>query len=154
MLQCWNLVLLCLIIFFWCWSSIFQEEAREQVRALRPSSAQDGFLSLQSGEELLNLRLAEVFWCRHPLQVMKSIVNVIDMEMKFWENVHPPNMSHVTCPVSRVTCHVSLFFSSSFFGPSGGAYWWRVCYQRSLPRLVFDTEGSYCKTFQSRIIHV
>ena len=44
-------------------------------------------------------------------------------------------MSRVTCHVSRVTCHMSLFSFS--FGQSGEAYWWRVCYQRGLPRLVF-----------------
>ena len=27
-------------------------------------------------------------------------------------------------------------FSSSFFGQSCEAYWWRVCYQRGLPCLV------------------
>ena len=34
--------------------------------------------------------------------------------------------------MSRVTCHI--FF---FLGQSGEAYWWRVCYQRGLPRLVY-----------------
>ena len=34
------------------------------------------------------------------------------MELKFWENVHPPkhvtcHMSHGTCHVSHVTCHLS-----------------------------------------------
>ena len=39
-----------------------------------------------------------------------------------------------TCHVSRgVTCHMSHFF---FFGQSGEAYRWRVCYQQGLPRLV------------------
>ena len=66
-------------------------------------------------------------------------------ELKFWENVHPPqtcHMScvtcHVPCHVSDVTCHVShvtfLFFI--IFGQSGEAYWWRVCYQWGLPCLV------------------
>ena len=51
-------------------------------------------------------------------------------------------MSHVTCDVSRVTCLVShvffllVFFLLLFFGQSGEDYWWRVCYQRGLPRLV------------------
>ena len=39
-------------------------------------------------------------------------------------------MGHMSRHVSRVTCHM-------FFGQSGEAYWWRVCYQRGLPRLVF-----------------
>ena len=58
----------------------------------------------------------------------------------------PPNMSHVTCHVSRhvsrqmshVTCHVShiTIIIIFFFAQSGEAYRWRVCYQRGLPRLV------------------
>ena len=57
-------------------------------------------------------------------------------------NVHPPkrvmcHMSCVTCHVSHVTCPVShVTFFSLFFGQSGGAYRWRDCYQRGLPRLV------------------
>ena len=52
-------------------------------------------------------------------------------ELNCWENVHsPPHVrcheSHFTCQVSHVTC----FFFLSFFGQSGGAIWWRVCYQR------------------------
>ena len=49
------------------------------------------------------------------------------------------NVSCVTCNVSRVTCHVSnvtCHFFFFFFGQSGEAYRWRVCYQRGLPRLV------------------
>ena len=55
----------------------------------------------------------------------------------------PPNvssvtyhMSRVTCPMSRVMCHMSHILFLIFFGQSGEAYWWRVCYQRGLPRLV------------------
>ena len=49
------------------------------------------------------------------------------------------HVSRVTGHMSRVTCHVShvtyqLLF---FFGQSGEARRWRVCYQRGLPRLVF-----------------
>ena len=43
-------------------------------------------------------------------------------------------MSVVTCHMSCVMCQVSFLFL--FFLQSGGASWWRVCYQRSLPRLV------------------
>ena len=72
----------------------------------------------------------------------------------------PPNkscvtchVSHVTCHMSRVTCHMSgvtchmshvrchmpcHFF---FLGQSGEAYWWRVCYQWGLSRLVFQGNG-------------
>ena len=50
------------------------------------------------------------------------------------------HMSHVTCHMSHVTCHFFLFFR-----PSGEAYWWRVCYQRGLPRLVY--KGEYIVTY-------
>ena len=55
-------------------------------------------------------------------------------------------MSHVTCHVSRVTSHMShvtchmshlFIYFIFFFGQSCGAYRWRVCYQRGLPRLVY-----------------
>ena len=46
----------------------------------------------------------------------------------------PPQTCHVLC----VTCHVFLLL---FFGQSGEAYRWRVCYQRGLPRLVSTTLG-------------
>ena len=56
-------------------------------------------------------------------------------------------MSHVICHMSFVTCHMSCvtfhmscvtchFFYFFFFGQSGEAFWWRVCYQRGLPCLV------------------
>ena len=58
------------------------------------------------------------------------------------------HLSRVTCHVSRVTCHVSLVTCQMFFCfcyypkkknlQSGGARRWRVCYQRGLPRLVYD----------------
>ena len=63
------------------------------------------------------------------------------------------HVSRVMCHLSRVTYHMSLFFTIKkkinkikklhFFvihkkiEQSGGASWWRVCYQRGLPRLVF-----------------
>ena len=60
----------------------------------------------------------------------------------------PHNLSHVTCRMSRVTCHVTChishvtFFSFfSFCEQSGEAYPWRVCYQQGLPRLVKALEG-------------
>ena len=50
------------------------------------------------------------------------------------------HVSRVTCHVSRVTCHMPFFFLF-FSGQSGEAYWWRVCYQRGLRRLVYaDTD--------------
>ena len=60
------------------------------------------------------------------------------------------HVSHVTCHVSRVTCHVSnvkiIFFLHfplkkkfvyKHIWQSSEASWWRVFYQRGLPRLVF-----------------
>ena len=59
-------------------------------------------------------------------------------------------MSHVTCHMPHVTYHVSHFllvccyekkckkklYIYFFRGQFGGPSWWRVCYQRGLPRLV------------------
>ena len=53
------------------------------------------------------------------------------------------HVSHVTCHMSHIMCHMSYFFFIFFFGQSGEAYQWRVCYQRGLPRLVFHTCGLY-----------
>ena len=57
----------------------------------------------------------------------------------------PPKTSQVscvTCHVSRVMCQVSrvtylMSHVTYFFLQGGEAYWWRVGYQRGLPRLVF-----------------
>ena len=47
------------------------------------------------------------------------------------------HVSHIMCHISRVKYHVSnVTFFSLFFGQSVEVYWWRVCYQRGLPRLV------------------
>ena len=50
----------------------------------------------------------------------------------------PCHMSHVTCHMSRTTCHMSLITCMYifFWGQSGEASRWRVCYQWGLPRLV------------------
>ena len=47
--------------------------------------------------------------------------------------------SGVTCQVSHVTCHVShfFFFFLLLLFLIGGASRWRICYQRSLPRLIY-----------------
>ena len=49
-------------------------------------------------------------------------------------------MSHFTCHLSYITSqvsHVTHFFFLFFLLESGGVSFWRVCYQRGLPRLVF-----------------
>ena len=59
------------------------------------------------------------------------------------------HLSHVTCDLSPVTCKKkNLHFvyntkkqkqknnPTQKIGQSGEANWWRVCYQRGLPRLV------------------
>ena len=65
-------------------------------------------------------------------------------------------MSRVTCHISRVTCHVSgvtCHFFLFLFLQSGGASWWRVCYQRGLLRLVFNCLlKSFAQVFCSPIV--
>ena len=46
------------------------------------------------------------------------------------------HVSRVTCHVSRVMCHIFIFFY--MFLQRGEISWWRVCYQRGLPRLVLE----------------
>ena len=57
-------------------------------------------------------------------------------------------MSGVTCPMSPVTCHMScvtwIFFFIIFFWQNGDAYWWRVCYQWGLPRLILMEAILFC----------
>ena len=43
------------------------------------------------------------------------------------------HMSGVTCHLSGVSCHVSGVRCQHFFYIVG-ASWWRICYQRGLPR--------------------
>ena len=47
-------------------------------------------------------------------------------------------VSCIMCQVSSVTCHMSGVIFSLFFGQSGEARWWRVCYQEGLPRRVHN----------------
>ena len=62
------------------------------------------------------------------------------------------HVPHVMCKVSCVVCHMSClacFFVvvfCCFFGQSGEAYWWRVCYERGLPRLV-QKGSAFCNGF-------
>ena len=52
-------------------------------------------------------------------------------DLKLWENVNLPPC--VTCHISHVTC----------LGQSVGASQWRVCYQRGLPRLVWQITHTF-----------
>ena len=49
------------------------------------------------------------------------------------------HMSFVTCGMSRVARHMSSVISKNlfFFWQNAGVSWWRVSYQRGLPRLVY-----------------
>ena len=49
--------------------------------------------------------------------------------------VNITSLSHVVCHISCVKCNYFLFF---FLSQSVGAIQWRVCYQRGLPRLVYE----------------
>ena len=72
----------------------------------------------------------------------------------FTSNPTTCHVSHVMCHMSCVTCQVSLvichmlnvtrhmsqvkFFLYFFCGESVGVSWWKVCYQRGLPCLVYQ----------------
>ena len=84
-------------------------------------------------------------------------------ELQFLEKVHlpPPVMCHVTCVmflVSCVMCHMSWVAKKYIYkkniikkyGQSGGSCWWRVCYQRGLPRLVYYLNGRILFTFSAK----
>ena len=97
---------------------------------------------------------------------LQNIINRKPEELGSWnfERMFTPhNMSHVTCRMSRVTCHMwhvtchmshvtcCIFFFSSFLELSGEAYWWRVCYQWGLPRLVFKASALWADAFYKSI---
>ena len=60
-------------------------------------------------------------------------------------------MSHVTCHMSHVMFHKSSFFLLLFFVHSSEAYWWRVCFQWGLPRLVFEVLISFVNPIFSQL---
>ena len=89
--------------------------------------------------------------------IFYTISNTKPEELESWnfERIFIPHyvscvmlhMSCVTCHLSCVKCHVSpvtcpniyiffFCFTLIFFWQSGGASWWRVCYQQGLPRLI------------------
>ena len=53
------------------------------------------------------------------------------------------HMSCITYHVSHVMSHMSKKEEEEEKGYIGGASWWRVCYQRGLPCLVFFLLGPY-----------
>ena len=70
---------------------------------------------------------------------------IFSVFQKNWVTGDTCHMSCVMCHVSCVTCHVSHVMrhvSHVKKNNNGGASWWRVCYQRGLPRLVFWLENS------------
>ena len=54
-------------------------------------------------------------------------------ELKFWENVHPHHVSHVTCHKSGVTCAVSHFNTYIYFYKMVKLVW----YQLGISHLVY-----------------
>ena len=56
------------------------------------------------------------------------------------------HVSHVTCHLSPVTCYLKKIINI-ILRQRGGASWWRVCYQRGLPRLV-----SYIHTLHTSLL--
>ena len=79
------------------------------------------------------------------LQIFKTSLNPTCKSQGaelFRECSRPP-----TCHMSGVRCHMSRVFSLNlflllFFGQSGGASQWRVCYQLGLPRLVLSCSNN------------
>ena len=84
-----------------------------------------------------------IHWLSHPFPPnLQDIINPKPLELGSWNFACMFTLYHVlyvTCQVSGVRCHMSGLFSFLFFffGQSGGACLWRVCYQRGLPRLIF-----------------
>ena len=63
-------------------------------------------------------------------------------DLKFLQNFHLPNVSHVTCWVSRIMCHVShatYHLSHITIFPRGGASWWRFCLIKKNDLRLFQT---------------
>ena len=54
------------------------------------------------------------------------------------------HVSHVMCHMACVACHIFFYFE---------AYWWRVCYQQGLPRLVFYLH-TYNKFFTFLLLYI
>ena len=72
------------------------------------------------------------------LQIFKtpSLPNRMSWGPEILRECSPLLMSHMSC----VPCNMSnVTFLFNFFLQCGGACWWRVCYQRGLPSLVFVT---------------
>ena len=75
-------------------------------------------------------------WVIHPLLKYFQYTIILKPEKvaswNFERRFTSPNLSCVMCHVSNVTCKVSHIRRKK----SGGASWWRVCYQRGLTLLV------------------
>ena len=63
-------------------------------------------------------------------------------------------VSHVTYHVSHVTCRNIYIYNNIYKDnnvQSGKASWWRVCYQRGRPRLVFGWSWAEVSVFASLV---
>ena len=71
---------------------------------------------------------------------LQHMINLKPLELGGWhfEIIFTPHqVLYVTCQVSHVRCHFFSFcFLVVFFGQSGWASQWMVCYQWGLPHLV------------------
>ena len=77
---------------------------------------------LQTAPLLINWLSNSAFSLKH-----HNTQTVRHQKLKFLEDVHPHNVSHVRCSVSLVICHVSNFF---FIAQSSLACRWMVCNQQ------------------------
>ena len=92
-------------------------------------------------------------WVSHPswkyLQNSDEILRVCSPSTTYHMSCVTFHMFCVTCHISDVTYLVYIIFSFHiFFGHIFGARWWRVCYQRGLPRLVcLNLPSSYTEKY-------
>ena len=69
------------------------------------------------------------------MKISSQHIHVRDKKLESWEKVHlPPYVTFI------------LFSFHLVFGQSGESSWWRVCYQRGLPRLVYLQIGKHVYT--------
>ena len=78
----------------------------------------------------------------HPFPQNTVFTNRKSQRADILRECSPPTMCHMSrdmCHVPHVQCcMIYLFYSFFFFGQSGGASLWEVCYQQGLPCLVSE----------------